>query len=210
MENTVKERLVSYLGINKIKHSDFCESIGVSKGFIAGMRKSIQPDKLKSIAINYPFLNIAWLLTGIGEMKINQPAKSYTKGQPYYNIDFIGGFDLIMNDQTVNPDYNIDYQPYNKEGVFWCNITGRSMEPEIDSGDKLALKEVKDWERYINPDEIYAIVTKNDLRTVKKIKPGNDDRHFLLVPSNPAYSPQPIEKGMIMKVFKVLGCIKSF
>jgi hypothetical protein len=54
-----------------IKDSDFCRAIGVSQGYISGMRKSIQPDKLKSIAINYPSLNIGWLMTGVGNMEIN-------------------------------------------------------------------------------------------------------------------------------------------
>lgn len=66
MENTVKERLKLYLKKNKIKAVDFCNTIGVSSGFISGMRESIQPDKLKSIAINYPTLDIRWLMTGIG------------------------------------------------------------------------------------------------------------------------------------------------
>jgi hypothetical protein len=68
MENVVKHRLKAYLEKNEIKDSDFCRTICVSQGYISGMRKSIQPDKLKSIAINYPSLNIGWLLTGEGDM----------------------------------------------------------------------------------------------------------------------------------------------
>ena len=69
MEDSVKERLKLFLRNYNIKAVDFCRSIGVSSGFISGMRESIQPDKLKSIAINYPCLDIGWLLTGIGEME---------------------------------------------------------------------------------------------------------------------------------------------
>lgn len=36
------------------------------------MRVSIQPDKLKSIAINFPKLDIGWLLTGEGSMLKNE------------------------------------------------------------------------------------------------------------------------------------------
>jgi hypothetical protein len=68
MEDTVKERLKLFLKESEIKGIDFCRTIKVSSGFISGMRESIQPDKLKSIAINYPSLNITWLLTGVGEM----------------------------------------------------------------------------------------------------------------------------------------------
>lgn len=75
METSVKERLRYFLKINNIKAVDFCRSIGVSLGFISGMRESIQPDKLKSIAIKYPNLNISWLMTGIGEMGNNMENK---------------------------------------------------------------------------------------------------------------------------------------
>jgi transcriptional regulator with XRE-family HTH domain len=68
MEQSVKERLKLFLKNENIKGIDFCEKIGVSSGFISGMRESIQPDKLKMIAINYPILSIEWLLTGEGAM----------------------------------------------------------------------------------------------------------------------------------------------
>ena len=68
MEESVKQRLTMFLRKSEIKGIDFCETIGVSSGFISGMRKSIQPDKLYAIATNYPELNIEWLLTGSGNM----------------------------------------------------------------------------------------------------------------------------------------------
>ena len=68
MEYTVKQRLIHYLSVKKISHTNFCRLINVSIGYISSMRVSIQPDKLKSIAINFPDLNIGWLLTGAGTM----------------------------------------------------------------------------------------------------------------------------------------------
>ena len=72
MEVSVKERLKLFLKKEGIKDVDFCRIIGVSTGFISGMRVSIQPDKLKSIAINFPRLDIGWLLTGEGSMLKNE------------------------------------------------------------------------------------------------------------------------------------------
>lgn len=72
MEVSVKERLKLFLKKEGIKDVDFCRIIGVSTGFISGMRVSIQPDKLKSIAINFPKLDIGWLLTGEGSMLKNE------------------------------------------------------------------------------------------------------------------------------------------
>ena len=68
METTVKERLMKYLYKKDIKSNYFCSKIGVSAAFISSMRKSIQPDKLYSIAVNFPDLSIEWLLTGEGNM----------------------------------------------------------------------------------------------------------------------------------------------
>ena len=132
------------------------------------------------------------------------------KGAPYYNVDFIGGFDLVFNDQTVNPEYYIDCKPYNREGVLWCNITGHSMEPEIHHGDMIALREIKDWKDFIVYGEIYAIVTKNDLRTVKTIRRGSSEDKYLLVPVNTDYDEQEIKKEDVSRMFEVLGSIKRF
>lgn len=79
MKDSVKERLKLYLKESSIKGIDFCNSIGVSSGFIAGMRESIQPDKLKSIAIKYPELNIGWLMTGEGNMLNGAPINKTSK-----------------------------------------------------------------------------------------------------------------------------------
>ena len=68
MENTVKERLTQYLKHKKINISEFCRTIGVSNAYVSSIRKSIAPDKLQSIALNFPDLDIQWLLTGNGDM----------------------------------------------------------------------------------------------------------------------------------------------
>ena len=68
MESTVKERLTQYLKHEKISISEFCRTIGVSNAYVSSIRKSIAPDKLQGIALNYPDLDIQWLMTGNGDM----------------------------------------------------------------------------------------------------------------------------------------------
>ncbi len=135
---------------------------------------------------------------------------SYTTGRPYYNVDFIEGFDLVTNDQTINPEYNIDFAPYNKDGVVWCNITGNSMEPLISNGDIIALKPLQDWNSFMEYGKTYAIVTTNNIRTVKKIRKGSDKDHLLLIPENlKECDEQEIYKSMIKHIFLVIGCMKK-
>jgi SOS-response transcriptional repressor LexA len=82
------------------------------------------------------------------------------------------------------------------------------MAPTISNGDVIALKEVMDPKSCLINDEIYAIVTTNDLRTIKRIKDNGDT--ITLIPDNKQYSEQTIKKEMIFKVFRVMGCIKKF
>jgi hypothetical protein len=44
------------------------KAIGVSNAYVTSIRKSIDKDKIQSIALKFPDLNIDWLLYGKGEM----------------------------------------------------------------------------------------------------------------------------------------------
>ena len=139
--------------------------------------------------------------------KTSTPEVNYEcKGAPYYNVDFIGGFDIVLNDQTRTPDYYINFEPYNKEGVIWCNITGHSMEPELNSGDFIAMKEMTDPIEYLPYGEVYGFIT-NSYRTIKRMGRSNKDGFIRLIPTNknPEYSDQDIPVNMIRKVYAVLG-----
>lgn len=160
-------------------------------------------------------VNALWLLTGNGTPFSNtependdKPQISFTKGVPYYNVDFIGGFDIVLNDQTILPEYLIDFKKYN-DATCWCNVTGHSMEPEITHGDIIALKKIED-KSFLPLGEVYAIVTTNGMRTIKRLGPSNDPKCYTLVPTNksPEYGIQELPKDMIEHIFQVLGCMK--
>lgn len=125
-------------------------------------------------------------------------------------MDFIGGFDIILNDQTATPEYLIDFKQYNK-ATCWCNITGHSMEPEINHGDIIALKEIADFS-FLPYGEVYAIITTNGMRTVKRIGPSSNSENYSLIPTNksPEYGVQEIPKNYIYRVYQVLGSVKKF
>lgn len=152
-----------------------------------------------------------WLITGRGSMLKEKQTKGAEinyeyRGAPYYNVDFIGGFDIVLNDQTLNPDYYINFEPYNKEGAIWCNLTGHSMEPELSNGDFIAMKEMTTPISYLPFGEIYGIVT-DDYRTIKRMSKSDKEGFIRLIPTNksPEYCEQDIPITMIRKVFAVLG-----
>lgn len=160
-------------------------------------------------------INTDWLITGRGSMfgsmldmnempTINQEYK----GAPYYNVDFIGGFDFTPNDQTQCPDYYINYYPYNKSGVVWCNVTGHSMEPKINHGDVIALKNCTLND--VQYGEIYAVVL-DTIRTVKILRKSQDPNKLRFVPINTKdYDEQEFDKSRVIKLYEVLGSISKF
>lgn len=204
------------------KNTVFASLIGSNEANVRGYRNNTMPkyDFLEKIAKCFD-INLKWLLTGEGSMfdvyksYNNSNTQNLTiinqdyKGSPYYNVDFIGGFDLLMNDQTINPDFYINYPPYNKDGVVWVNLTGRSMEPELSNGDIIALKPMNTPIQYLPTKEIYAIVTE-EWRTVKRIELSDRDGFIRLLPSNPEYKAQEIPISMITRVYAVLGSIRKF
>ena len=128
-------------------------------------------------------------------------------GVPYYDVDFIGGFDLIQNDQTIAPAHYINFPHYAKADC-WVNVTGHSMEPLINHGDMIAVRELKDWNTYLLYGEVYGIVT-DEYRTIKYVrKSKKGDDYFLLVPVNEEYDEQDIPKKIVRSVFQMLGCAK--
>lgn len=138
-------------------------------------------------------------------------ANSEHKGVPYYDIDFMGGFDLVFNDQTIQPLFYIDFLPFN-DCDCWINVTGKSMGPLIAHGDIVGLKKVDNWKRFLLEGEIYAVITDNGFRTIKMIGAGPDKEHYTLIPYNKSeeYKPQIIPKDVITHIFRVKGNIKKF
>lgn len=64
----VKDRLIEFVTYTQMSRRKFQEYIGVSNSYIQNISEGIGNDVMNSIAKRFPELNIAWLLTGEGEM----------------------------------------------------------------------------------------------------------------------------------------------
>ena len=172
-------------------------------------------------------LSAQWLLTGEGDMFENnhqtkskgisdpsdisspEPRISMEVGQgiPYYDVDFIGGFSEIFNSQTTVPACNIIVPGFEK-ATAWCNVTGHSMEPRINHGDIIALRQctVQD----IQYGEIYAVVL-DTIRTIKILRRGSTPDVLRYVPINTdGFDEQEFPLSRIINVFEVLGSVARF
>lgn len=68
MENSISQRVKIYCKFKSIKISAFEKRCGLSNGYVNGITRGIGESKLKTISLNFPDLNVSWLLTGEGEM----------------------------------------------------------------------------------------------------------------------------------------------
>lgn len=210
-------RIKQYIDYKNISIHKFEQSVGMSNGAFANALKkgtTIYADRIANILKTYTDLSPKWVLTGEGHMltedfeqdKVNISA---TEGVPFYEVDFLGGFAEMYNDQHTEPDGYIS-EDVVKGADCWCKLTGHSMEPTIQDGDLIALKAYKDWSNNMISGQIYAIITTNGLRTVKRIGKAKNESILKLEPDNNEYKPLEIEKNNVTHVFKVVGLVHKF
>lgn len=211
METTVKERLMAFIEYEKLSIREFERLAGLSNGYMKSLRKSPTMDKMRSILYAFPQMSEKWLVDGEGPMLVEAEESGQivpvppSEGRPYYNVDFKLGYDIMFNDQTTIPHCFVSFPPNNVD--CWCNAYGNSMAPTISSGDIVGLKLIEDPSTLIN-GEIYAIVTSNGLRTIKRIH--DNGTTFTLTADNHDVPSQTIPKSVITTVFQVLAVHRIF
>lgn len=202
-------------------------TIGASKGVLSRAINNgtdIQAKWLSIIVENYPRYSTGWLLTGAGSMlkddlngiqtadeanpsTLPTTSMNPSVGTPYYDVDFIGGFDEVFNSQVNIPATNIVIRGFEKASL-WCNVTGHSMEPKINHGDIIALRQCTLND--IQYGEIYAVVL-GTIRTIKILRRSPDPGKLRFIPINTEdYDEQEFDKSRIVNVFEVIGSISKF
>ncbi len=172
-----------------------CDYYGVSPDYILMSRGGMfRGKKMDPIIINE------------GVSANNSISLDPSVGVPYYDVDFMGGFNEIFNDQTSVPACNI-VAPGFEKATLWCNVTGHSMEPKINHGDIIALRQCTIDD--IQYGEIYAVVL-DSFRTIKILRRGSTTDVLRYVPINPDFDDQEFPVSRILNVFEVLGSIARF
>ena len=214
----LKEVLNKYLKEDSRRSTtSFEREFGLPNAFFQNTEKRDKPNGQKRLyKVTYqniqdaqPLLNIEWLKTGNGDMWLHDETNNAGNtiavqniGRPYYNVDFLGGFDF----KTYTPKEYMSVPPYDKKGIYWCNLIGDSMSPRILSGARICLKHIEEGVGGIIYGAVYAIVTKYDMRTVKWVVRSDDNEKIRLVSENkdPKYGDyQDIDKSSVIQVFKV-------
>lgn len=212
---TKKERLEALIAhYSEGKPTHFAKHIGVAPSTISTWlaRDSLDYDLLFA---KCEMISPEWLLTGKGNMlkeeeteDVSAPVVSYDPkvGQPYYNVDFLGGFSDVYNSQVSVPDRNIIVPGFDR-AKLWCSVTGHSMEPKINHGDIIALRPCTLDD--IQYGEIYAVVL-DTIRTIKILRKGSSKDSLRYVPINPNFDEQEFAVKRIINIFEVIGSISKF
>ena len=129
---------------------------------------------------------------------------------PFYEVDFAGGFTSPEMFSEVKPSFVIS-SPSFSGADFACVLTGNSMSRRIKNGSVIGLKKINEWWEYFPTNEIYAIVTKNGLRTVKIVKRSTKSGYIDLIPdplpeyNSPPYETETIRMEYIIGFYQVVA-----
>lgn len=209
-KSPIKQNILQYLAIKGTTPYEFYKKSGVTRG-VLNQNNGISEENIARFLAYAPDVNVEWLITGRGSMMGDNEKELTTQnindGAPYYDVDFIGGFDEVFNDQTVNPELSIT-NGICPRAQLWCNITGHSMEPTISNGDIIALRQCSVQD--IQYGEIYAVVM-DSFRTVKMLRRSDTPGMIRFMPVNTAdFDPQDFPVKRILKIYEVVGCLRRF
>ena len=218
MNEGIIERLEMVLSDMGLTRNAFSKSVGLGASNFNRKMKGLSPFTKRDFVLISKATGISreWIEFGDGDMMAKhgvtvpqvEEDRPTVEGKPFYEVDFSLGFNGMYNDEPNIPSKIISVPGYEKAD-FWCRTSGDSMKPFISNGDIIALKEIDDWQSFLPMNEVYAIMTTNDLRTVKVVRKGSDDEHLTLHAYNEEYEDQEISKSAITKVFKVIGALKT-
>jgi SOS-response transcriptional repressor LexA len=228
----VLERIKQYLNYKNISISAFEKSIGMSN---ASFRKSLNnkgaigSDKLENILRTYSDLSPDWLFSGKGDMIVNgsyqlvskkvssdnkdsftaEPLsldRYYKKSIPLIPLNEDGGTLLEkIKDESNCERYVI---PAFGDADFLFTVRGSSMIPAFRSGDIVACKNIPSTGLFFQWNNIYVMDTSQGV-LVKRVKPGKDKKHVLIVSEDDAYDPFELSCSDIHSLALVVGIIRS-
>ncbi len=193
-------------------------TIGASKGVLSRAINNgtdIQSKWIQIIVENYPQYSTTWLLTGKGDMlsreRLTQlPVATKTEnpgeGIPLIPISAMAG---ALTDEHTILEYECERYvvPMFRGADFLIPAKGSSMYPKYSSGDIVACQRVAMTDLFFQWNKVYVIDT-NQGALIKRIKPGSDKEHVLIVSDNEKYDAFELPYSAIRAVALVIGVIR--
>lgn len=211
---SVLDRIKSFYGLKG--NADLARFLGVAPNTITNWygRKTFDIDVIYTKCVD---ININWLLTGEGNMyraesekeeniPVAHPSDSPMEGIPLIPISAMAG--AFTGEQTV-----LEYEcerfvvPTFKGAEFLISVKGSSMYPKYNSGDIVACKRLPMDDIFFQWNKVYVLDTDQG-PLIKRVKPGSDKEHVLIVSDNEHYEPFELPLDRIYHVALVIGVIR--
>lgn len=194
---------------------EFAANVGVSPSMITEIskgRSSVGTSSIQNIVFMYN-ISAEWLLTGRGEMlkqneseKVAHHTDNPKEGIPLIPFSAMAG--ALMGEQTA-----LEYEceryvvPAFSGADFLMQVKGSSMVPTYISGDIVACRRVPMSDLFFQWNKPYVLDTAQGA-IIKRIKPGSDKQHVLIVSDNKDYDPFELPCEDIYAVALVIGIIR--
>lgn len=216
----MKERLSQIVEYYKLSVREFERIIGVSEGVInktLQRNTGLKAETIQKIVEKFPQISLNWIVLGQGEMfnnsanhdnniPIAKQTSNPNEGIPLIPVEAMAG--ALSCDTTVL-EYECDRYvvPMFKGADFLIPVKGSSMYPKYSSGDIVACQRVDMSNLFFQWNKVYVIDTDQGA-LIKRIKPGHDENHILIVSDNEKYDPFELPYSAIHAVALVIGVIR--
>lgn len=207
---TVKERLLSFLESQKISKAEFSRRMGVSVAYLSAMRKSLPEEKVVRLTEIFPQLNRNWLLYGDGEMLKKEETSDSRENEylvPLLPVEAYAGH-LQSYSRGVTPaECSIIASPV-KGAEMAIPITGDSMEPEIHNGTVAAICRINE-KAFIPWGNPMVIDTENGV-LIKAVYPSEKGEDYIEARSyNPRYPSIQIPTESVYGLYRIVAYMRK-
>lgn len=196
------EHIIKWTGFASV--SAFAREIGLNRSEnlyqIKRGNNGISKDLAESIAVKFPEVSKAWLLTGEGAMlKGDQQYRACDI--PFFKDDAIK---VAVGYGKLDPDYYVSF-PIFEECDFAAFMLSDAMEPEIPRGTMLFFQEVN--VQAAVPGEIYLVISPSfsGIRYLRRDAKSGDIR--LVARNKSDYDEVIVSRQDIERLFRVRGMV---
>ena len=213
-KSQIKQNILLYLSKKDVSAYEFYNKSGVTRGILT-QNNGISEDNLARFLAYAPDVNIEWLLTGKGDMlrrdqqaPLDNPTTTAgtKEGIPLIPLSAMAG--ALTGEQSV-----LEYEceryviPAFSGADFLMPVKGNSMMPTYISGDIVACQRVPMTDMFFQWNKPYVLDTSQGA-IIKRIKPGSDKQHVLIVSDNKEYDSFELSYSDIYAVALVIGIIR--
>lgn len=215
---TIKDKILAFIKEKGLSREEFYRETGLSASNFKGaaMKSELGGDKIVKILTTYKDLSPDWLLTGEGSMlrtdekTDNTPVAHHTEdpneGIPLLPVDAMAGA-FTGEQQVLEYECERYVVPAFKGADFLIPVKGVSMHPRFSSGDIVACKRLSMDNVFFQWNKVYVIDTDQG-PLIKRLKPGSDKEHVLVVSDNQSYDPFELAISKIYHLALVIGVIR--